>query len=120
LTKNDARPAKKPRTDVELVDDQQDLQVSLAWFEKVTPERATFIQAVADRIKNHGAGFKNVLMEREVDNPQFSFLFNEEVRYKHLHSRADMTSSQTSMCFNTASMTRISSPSCPNRTLKTT
>jgi hypothetical protein len=71
-----ARPAKKLRTEVE---DEQDPQIAMAWFEKVSPDRARFIQTVADRIKTHGEEFREMLMEREVDNPQLTFLFDKEV-----------------------------------------
>lgn len=79
-TNTDARPAKKLRATQASSADEQDPQVALSWFEKVSPERTKFIQAVADRIKTHGDRFKQVLLEREVDNPQWTFLFNDEVR----------------------------------------
>jgi len=67
---------KKPRVEPA---EQQDPHAALAWFEKVSPERMKFIQAVTDRIKTHGERFKEVLLERERDNPEWAFLFNKEV-----------------------------------------
>ena len=50
------------------------------WLDKIPPEQAKFIKAVAVRVKDHGKGFEEVLREREKENPKFLFLFNSDVR----------------------------------------
>ena len=50
------------------------------WLAKVPADQEKFIQAVADKMREHGSGFEDVLREREKENPKFQFLFNKEVR----------------------------------------
>lgn len=46
---------------------------------QVDRETLDFVKAVAERIKAHGADFKDMLLEREKNNPRFMFLFDQAV-----------------------------------------
>jgi U2-associated protein SR140 len=49
------------------------------WVNQVDRETLDFVKAVAERIKAHGADFKDMLLEREKNNPRFMFLFDQAV-----------------------------------------
>ncbi|RSH95364.1 hypothetical protein EHS25_000451 [Saitozyma podzolica] len=48
-------------------------------------EQEKFVAAVANRVRDHGSQFEDVLRQREKDNPKFAFLFNEELPEYHLY-----------------------------------
>lgn len=75
------RVVKKPRRDAAPGRRSPSPQVSLLdqWLDRIAPERASFVKAVVERIRSHGEGFRKVLMERERENPQFTFLFDDKV-----------------------------------------
>ncbi|KAL1406050.1 hypothetical protein Q8F55_007733 [Vanrija albida] len=48
------------------------------WLDQVDPKDLDFIKAVVERIKTHGSDFKDMLLERERNNPRFVFMFDQE------------------------------------------
>lgn len=50
------------------------------WLRKIPEERAKLVRAVADKVLDKGRGFEDLLMDREKDNPTFSFFFDDKVR----------------------------------------
>lgn len=51
----------------------------------LSEEQVKFINAVAARVKSHGVKFENVLVDRERDNPKFSFLREKDSPGYHLY-----------------------------------
>ncbi len=47
---------------------------------RVEPEKQKFVKAVADKVRDNGHGFEEMLREREAGNGKFAFLRNVEVR----------------------------------------
>ncbi|OCF31376.1 U2-associated protein SR140 [Kwoniella heveanensis BCC8398] len=66
-------------------------------FAHISEEQQKFISTVANRVKDHGKGFEDMLKKNQKENPKFEFLFKEDV------SSSDQLSGQ-------ASLTLFSSP----------
>lgn len=48
------------------------------WLDSIPEEHGRFIKTVANRVKEHGKGFQDVLMEKERENPKFAFLYDDK------------------------------------------
>lgn len=48
------------------------------WLDSIPEEHGRFIKTVANRVKEHGKGFEDVLMEKERENPKFAFLYDDK------------------------------------------
>ncbi|KAK1922466.1 hypothetical protein DB88DRAFT_355185 [Papiliotrema laurentii] len=55
------------------------------WLRKIPEERAKLVRAVADKVLDKGRGFEDLLMDREKDNPTFSFFFDDKLPEYHLY-----------------------------------
>ncbi|ODN91468.1 U2-associated protein SR140 [Cryptococcus wingfieldii CBS 7118] len=55
------------------------------WLKTIPEEKAKFVKAVAERVREHGRGFEDVLREKEKDSEKFSFLFDDKLPEYHLY-----------------------------------
>ncbi|WVQ93326.1 hypothetical protein IAU59_000394 [Kwoniella sp. CBS 9459] len=54
-------------------------------FAHISEEQQKFIATVANRVKDHGKGFEDLLKKKEKENPKFQFLFEEDLPEYHLY-----------------------------------
>lgn len=47
---------------------------------RIDPENERFVRACAEKVAHHGRAFEDMLRTREVDNPKFAFLRDDQVR----------------------------------------
>jgi hypothetical protein len=62
---------------------------------KMGREKEKFIAAVAQKVRDHGAQFEDVLRDREAKNEKFAFLRNTDVSYA---ARLTMTARFDTKC----------------------
>lgn len=63
-------------------------------LDKIGREKEKFIAAVAQKVRDHGAKFEDVLRDREAKNEKFAFLRNKDVG-SHFISWDSMSATKT-------------------------
>nr|XP_019047928.1 U2-associated protein SR140 [Kwoniella bestiolae CBS 10118]OCF26858.1 U2-associated protein SR140 [Kwoniella bestiolae CBS 10118] len=55
------------------------------WLSGISEEQKKFIKTVANRVKDVGRGFEDLLRKKEKENPKFAFLVNEDLPEYHFY-----------------------------------